>query len=56
MHIGDLPLDHDIQFPTLYASYTRELTQKIHIPKNTKGLTNGLKGREEKKKTGIEVQ
>jgi hypothetical protein len=42
---GVLPLDHDIQFLTLHASHIRELTQKIHTPVNTKGLTDGLKGR-----------
>jgi hypothetical protein len=46
---GVLPLDHDIQFLTPYASYTRELTEKIHVPINTK--------REgQKKKNGNEEQ
>jgi len=46
---GVLPLDHDIQFLTPYASYIKELTQKIHIPINAKRLTGGIKRRPEKK-------
>jgi hypothetical protein len=46
---GVLKLHHDIQFLTPYASYIRELTQKIYIPINTKRLTGGIKGRPEKK-------
>jgi hypothetical protein len=46
---GVLPPDHNIQFLTLYASYIMEQTQKIHIPINTMGLTDGLKGRPGKK-------
>jgi len=50
---GVLPLDHEIQFLTPYASYIRELTQKIHIPINTKRLTDGIKGRPTKKKLSM---
>ena len=46
---GVLPPDHDIQFLTPYVSYIRELTQKIHTPIYTKGLTDGLNGRPGKK-------
>jgi hypothetical protein len=42
---GVLPPDHNIQFLTPYASYIMEQTQKIHIPINTMGLTDGLKRR-----------